>query len=521
MSSTLPKMTSDYGDAKKLSEREMAVIKTKAYACKEKGNDFYKRGHFARAIQSYTDAIDYDPGNSTFYSNRAMAYFKIKEWNRVLEDCDAALKIDPTNVKAFLRRAAYYDLKGNLKMALADYTHVLQLEPTHSQAKKEIARLTNPAEQKSTFKSAKQVFGDAQVQKTVKGGEGTKMLIEVVSEHNENEDENSHYLDKDMNTKPPTLTYTHRSTLSEQKYGMKIEVMNEEQKQGQKNVIAEVNNAGTGKVTPNVNSEDKNFVENKVREESIEIHQRKLTPTQKTKIAVEDKHKPKSSQNGKEGPALAVITGSENYLISKTIRAGGSADALDNISSKLGPSGQKNGGDISSLENISRKLGSSGQQNGGDISCDTPTVGKGAKPSTPHSQTLTISNNNTGTKAVYVPSNAVDFERVWKEAGSDIELRYRTLEAMNPDSYMRTFSTSMSEDLVNSIVNVLSECYMRDGVSIYPVLLGLSKVERFGLAVMFMSDINSKLLCTLFNYIEVAEHVSKDCISALKKAYGI
>jgi Flp pilus assembly protein TadD len=50
--------------------------KTQANLLKDQGNELFQTGKIQEAILSYTQAIDLDPDNHVFYSNRSAAYMK-------------------------------------------------------------------------------------------------------------------------------------------------------------------------------------------------------------------------------------------------------------------------------------------------------------------------------------------------------------------------------------------------------------------------------------------------------------
>lgn len=50
----------------------------KSYEYKEEGNSYYQQKEYSQAIECYSQAIDIDPSQSIYYSNRAMAYKQLK-----------------------------------------------------------------------------------------------------------------------------------------------------------------------------------------------------------------------------------------------------------------------------------------------------------------------------------------------------------------------------------------------------------------------------------------------------------
>jgi len=61
---------------------------------KEKGNKNYMSGDYKQAIENYTKAIELDPSQAVFYSNRAAAYIEIDELEKAIEDADKAISLD-------------------------------------------------------------------------------------------------------------------------------------------------------------------------------------------------------------------------------------------------------------------------------------------------------------------------------------------------------------------------------------------------------------------------------------------
>ena len=84
-----------------------------------RGNAAYKSGAFDLAVKSYTRCLGYNMTSVVAFSNRAMAYLKMKEWGSAERDADRAIAIDPTHVKSYQRRSAARVSLGKLRAALA------------------------------------------------------------------------------------------------------------------------------------------------------------------------------------------------------------------------------------------------------------------------------------------------------------------------------------------------------------------------------------------------------------------
>ncbi|KAH8722516.1 hypothetical protein GQ44DRAFT_711917 [Phaeosphaeriaceae sp. PMI808] len=89
---------------------EPPTIEAEEY--KAAGNKFFKIKDYPAAIREYSKAIEADPTNATYYSNRAAAYISANRWAEALEDCKLADELDPNNMKILLRLGRVYTSLG-------------------------------------------------------------------------------------------------------------------------------------------------------------------------------------------------------------------------------------------------------------------------------------------------------------------------------------------------------------------------------------------------------------------------
>lgn len=71
-----------------------------------------------------TAAIDADPENATYYSNRAAAYISANRFAEALEDCKTADELDPNNLKILLRLGRVYTSLGRPDEAVQVYDSI-------------------------------------------------------------------------------------------------------------------------------------------------------------------------------------------------------------------------------------------------------------------------------------------------------------------------------------------------------------------------------------------------------------
>lgn len=72
------------------------------------GDQYFKRGEYNKAIQSYNEYINLYPEHLKSIYNRGRAYEEIGEFDKALEDFRHVLKRDPENVNAILSLANNY-----------------------------------------------------------------------------------------------------------------------------------------------------------------------------------------------------------------------------------------------------------------------------------------------------------------------------------------------------------------------------------------------------------------------------
>ena len=80
-------------------------IEKSANDWKEEGNNHFKNKGFSEAIRCYTQAIQINSKEASYYSNRAACYLSLKKFDKTIDDCNKALALDPNFAKAFRRRA--------------------------------------------------------------------------------------------------------------------------------------------------------------------------------------------------------------------------------------------------------------------------------------------------------------------------------------------------------------------------------------------------------------------------------
>jgi len=118
-----------------------------AMAYKDKGNEHFKKGEHAKAIEMYTYATELDPNNPIFYTNRSNAYFKMKNWEKSLRDANKSTSKDSSWAKGFYRAgcarielAKANDDDSQYKAAVEDFKQAVSLAPDNATFQQELTK---------------------------------------------------------------------------------------------------------------------------------------------------------------------------------------------------------------------------------------------------------------------------------------------------------------------------------------------------------------------------------------------
>ncbi|KAG1716417.1 hypothetical protein ID866_769 [Astraeus odoratus] len=112
-----------------LSIRDVSdVDRERAAKLKAEANKAFMSHSFTDAIKLYSEAIELNPTDATFWCNRATARTKLEEYGFALSDASKAIEVDPKYAKAYYRYLSS-DVIAKPQMAVADFKKVITLEP--------------------------------------------------------------------------------------------------------------------------------------------------------------------------------------------------------------------------------------------------------------------------------------------------------------------------------------------------------------------------------------------------------
>lgn len=80
---------------------------------KAKGNEFFKKGQYEEAITWYSKAIEKEPSNHAYYSNRSAAKTGMKDYKGAIEDANLCIRCKKDWNKGYFRLATAQEKSGD------------------------------------------------------------------------------------------------------------------------------------------------------------------------------------------------------------------------------------------------------------------------------------------------------------------------------------------------------------------------------------------------------------------------
>ena len=172
-------------------EEEYKVI---ANDLKDQGNKAFQAGDVQGAINLFTQAINLDPDNHVYYSNRAAAYMKADSKSKALHDAEKCVELAPDWSKGYSRLGAAQQSLKRFDVAIDNFKKCIELEPNNKSywASLKSCQDANEADKKVRF-SAAQRERDAEEER-IKLREKVKKDLEAEKLRQKQENELSEFL---------------------------------------------------------------------------------------------------------------------------------------------------------------------------------------------------------------------------------------------------------------------------------------------------------------------------------------
>ena len=105
---------------------------------RSEGNNFFKNGDYKNAIAKYTEAIQIDPSQTAYWSNRSASYAGLNMWEEAKQDGKQCIAVDKNFVKGYFRLATAQKSLNELDGARDTLNQGLSVEPRNADLKKNV-----------------------------------------------------------------------------------------------------------------------------------------------------------------------------------------------------------------------------------------------------------------------------------------------------------------------------------------------------------------------------------------------
>jgi len=122
--------------------------KEQAQAAKNRGNAAFAKNDFETAVKEFSTAIELDPTDHVFFSNRSGAYASLQQFDKALEDANKCVSLKPDWAKGYSRKGFALLKQKKFDDAIQAYNDGLKVEPgnaTCSQGLKDVEDAKKPA----------------------------------------------------------------------------------------------------------------------------------------------------------------------------------------------------------------------------------------------------------------------------------------------------------------------------------------------------------------------------------------
>lgn len=116
-----------------------AFIKTSSYLkqyeakiYESRGNAFFDKKQYDRALKDYNHAIELDPTNSEILNSRGVVYQLKRKFVSAIKDYDRAILNSPSLAKVYYNRGTVFHLQVKYNLAIKDFDSAISLDPTHA-----------------------------------------------------------------------------------------------------------------------------------------------------------------------------------------------------------------------------------------------------------------------------------------------------------------------------------------------------------------------------------------------------
>ena len=99
-----------------------------ADAYDNRGNSYYEKKDYDRAIADYDQAIAINPNFTSAYDSRGNSFYEKKDYDRAIADYGQVIKLNANDLDAYIKRTVAI-IEGKNARALAEYDEAIRQQP--------------------------------------------------------------------------------------------------------------------------------------------------------------------------------------------------------------------------------------------------------------------------------------------------------------------------------------------------------------------------------------------------------
>ncbi|XP_036365379.1 tetratricopeptide repeat protein 31 isoform X2 [Octopus sinensis] len=122
-----------------IEELDTVVLRSRKLAIR--GNEMAQMGHYAAAIDLFTEAIRLDPSDFRFFGNRSYCYERIQQYDKALKDAEKSISISSNWPKGFFRKGRALAGQKQYSKAEEAFLQVIQLDINCEDARQELLKV--------------------------------------------------------------------------------------------------------------------------------------------------------------------------------------------------------------------------------------------------------------------------------------------------------------------------------------------------------------------------------------------
>ena len=110
-------------------ELKRETQRNRAIAYTHRGNAWFSKREFDRAIEDFTQSIRLNPKDAIAHFNRGNTWHEKRDYERAIADYSEAIRLNPKYHVAFNNRGVAWDEKNDFSRAIDDYNIAIRLDP--------------------------------------------------------------------------------------------------------------------------------------------------------------------------------------------------------------------------------------------------------------------------------------------------------------------------------------------------------------------------------------------------------